>query len=88
MADEHTPGPWDVQPPFSGMPSRWLVTSADGVVCDLGLNCGPQPANAQLIAAAPEMLAALKAIAADASAYQWHGVVRALIAKAEGVTHG
>jgi hypothetical protein len=42
------------------MPSRYLVVCEEGVVCDLGLNAGPQPANAALIAAAPALLAELK----------------------------
>ena len=41
-------------------------------------------ANAHLIAAAPQMLEVLQAIAADASAYQWHATVTAIIAKAGG----
>jgi hypothetical protein len=41
-------------------------------------------ANAQLIAAAPALLDLLKHIRRDASAYQWHAVVDAAIARAEG----
>jgi len=38
-----------------------------------------------LIAAAPDLLELVQAIAADASAYQWHAAARAAIAKAEAL---
>lgn len=41
-------------------------------------------ADARLIAAAPDLYAVVKAIAEDASAYQWHAAARAALAKAEG----
>lgn len=58
----HTPGPWHVE---SG--THWLITSALGVVAKIGLDddgaTGPRytrDANAVLLAAAPELLQALK----------------------------
>lgn len=64
----HTPGPWTVK--ASDLPGSFLQivspsyrneTDAEHVVCELRMWCRPSPEdNASLIAAAPELLAALK----------------------------
>ena len=61
MAGQHTPGPWDV---YGGE----IGTAPDAtlaVVCALSGNDGDneEDANARLIAAAPDLLAALEALA-------------------------
>jgi len=63
----HTPGPW-----FCGRALRGgqecIVGDGDSVVCfmpDRTIGCTFIPANARLIAAAPELLEALQDIAAD-----------------------
>lgn len=72
----HTPGPWEWKHPFNWEGS-YILLGADGtVVCDDGSAYGEysreidpegdecNQANARLIAAAPELLAALKKISA------------------------
>jgi hypothetical protein len=83
----HTPGPW-----FSAATSTIghnVIVDADGFTI-----CSPSPmgaSNARLIAAAPDMLAALEAIAAETTGYDTEdlianiqGICRAIIAKAKG----
>ena len=54
---EHTPGPWEA---FNHQHAGWDITSTTGwIVDDCGVNGA---ANARLIAAAPELLAAIKAL--------------------------
>ena len=55
---ETTRGPWSVEGPEQGQPV-YSVWSADGRICEVGPNCGQQPSNARLIAAAPDLAAAL-----------------------------
>ena len=62
---QHTPGPWDVEPKGS----RHFVDGADGLTVAYLDRAGVREraeieANARLIAAAPELLAALESIAA------------------------
>lgn len=88
---QHTPGPWET----SRNGRDWVVCEggAGDMICDLA-GCGNDKHNARLIAAAPELLAALenarnvlaglasgdlKAITADSPAL---AQVRAAIAKA------
>lgn len=58
----HTPAPWSVK--ASGVEALRVVGSAGETVCGLPANVIPQPAerhaNANLIASAPAMLAALR----------------------------
>ena len=92
----HTPGPWrtagygyiesvaaDLPSESYGRPIAIPVPVAK-VVDHRQVSEGTKIANARLIAAAPDLLAVCKAIAADASAYQWHATINALIAKVEG----
>jgi hypothetical protein len=90
MPDTHTPAPWRYEPgtkTIRSVPANyWLasIDSWDGAV--------DHAANAQLIAAAPEMLAALKVAEAHLyDSWQNHAggsddleTVRNAIAKAEG----
>jgi hypothetical protein len=100
MSTKHTPGPWRVER-FGA-----VMAQADGRRCQVALVTGdPAPvsepddavatreANACLIAAAPEMLAALEALT-DPEGHIWHGTsgactgeckaVRVAIAQAKG----
>lgn len=101
---KHTPGPWSALTPDQfGRPVQadWVVAVGDAYIC-----VGPQwdeeyrdesLANARLIAAAPEMLEALKAVMDNESDWKWaqefggyvldddvREQVRAAIAKAKG----
>ncbi len=66
MKHTHTPGPWDVTMPggqtaFNGR--RITVTANGSIIADLDWNTPAEnQANANLIAAAPELLAALQAM--------------------------
>lgn len=77
---KHTPGPWIL----GGCSGRMITTPSgyrgDGFIADVDTK-----ANAQLIAAAPDMLEALKQVAEheDAGCYDMKKVLSA-IAKAEG----
>ncbi len=93
----HTPGPWASHP--SDQPDWWLVTAKSGRIV-ANVNCEscpdtdsapafvkmPAPANARLIAAAPELLAALELIHANAAeSAEWiRSRVATAIAKAGG----
>jgi hypothetical protein len=108
---EHTPGPWKYETriqrgtysqPVKGNPVRHYVTGhrpsqnfAEPLICNLGPTYDRAEANARLIAAAPDLLAALK-LANEMLNYLYHttdddppdnvdhGRVRVAIAKAEG----
>ncbi len=88
---QHTPGPWDVEPKGS----RHFVDGADGLTVAYLDRAGVREraeieANARLIAAAPDLLAALYLIATDQSAIysganaHIGNIARAAIAKATG----
>ena len=90
---KHTPGPWSVTETFCNNACNRLVvkrkTWGGEVVADLGEAPDANRANARLIAAAPELLAALRVIAEDGKRNGWipsfhWGEARAAIAKAEG----
>jgi hypothetical protein len=67
---QHTPGPWEVSELYAddeGQPELAIRAKINGMVCHPAAVClqfpnmpGMQMANARLIAAAPELLAALK----------------------------
>jgi hypothetical protein len=86
---EHTPGPWRY------MQGTHSVYTVDGKAIALaygprGIACGWRDANARLIAAAPDLLEALKRLCSHGTrdhaqiAADWD-FARAAIAKAEGV---
>jgi hypothetical protein len=97
--NKHTPGPWQWDgnvceyDPENEAP--WLVsdayavggeTSLSGVVLKGTINCQTE-ANARLIAAAPELLAALELFIADVQPWtdsERKSIARAAIAKATG----
>ena len=98
----HTPEPWVVMEHFSGgnLTQYWIISpNQHGMICRINVTdaCGdvinePTKANARLIAAAPELLAALKALAdyvfreeskQNICSSTWMDA-RAAIAKAEG----
>lgn len=96
MGDHHTPGPWHVGTGKAAV----VVYAADGyAIADAktyhGRHTAPAEANAALIAAAPDLLAALRTIMAPSPHYgatQAHrdhvaaarAAANAAIAKAEG----
>jgi hypothetical protein len=85
----YTPGPWHVGPHY-----KTDVESRHGRICECGITRGPQSeANARLVAAAPELLQALKGLAEwcednfageDSGPGMELNVAYATIAKAEG----
>jgi hypothetical protein len=96
----HTPGPWTVAPgwikegysyrvetvdSFTGKPAK-AGSPATSPVCNVHAKAiaGMAEANARLIAAAPDLLAALKSINLNDLTRESDAKVRAAIAKAEG----
>lgn len=92
---KHTPGPWRVFRSTDGRVIIGIGESDGGGITDAGFGTwrdgAEQEANAQLIAAAPELLAALKSLVAERKR-EWGGFghhpgdesANAAIAKAEG----
>lgn len=93
---KHTSGPWKFS--FESIDSEWaIVTTASGSIIANVNSDQRQKANARLIAAAPELLSALKGAAsaisralpflpADTEAHfsgEWLAEIREAIAKAE-----
>ncbi len=87
---KHTPGPWFCE----NGDNRWTIWDDEGMACICDVHAGIEPdpseANARLIAAAPDLLAACEALARsfDAVTYaawtpEMHAAVAA-IAKAKG----
>lgn len=74
MTATHTPGPWRVVHQMDG------AVHVDGLTCvaDLGDAGATREANARLIAAAPDLLAALQALDAAAFTEDRRGVLMAL----------
>lgn len=89
MQTQHTPGPWRAEYTNAAKQTYVAVSvheGANGSTAVIGQCAGPdKEANAHLIAAAPEMLAALK-VALTWSDEDWvgHEIVTAAIAKAVG----
>jgi len=54
----HTPGPWAIDAAPAG--SRITIQAGTLTVCEVGWPCRESEADARLIAAAPELLAALR----------------------------
>jgi len=95
MSAQHTPGPWAiiVDVPGAAVGYRAIVKNNDGQPGDI--ICNPSPmgeANARLIAAAPDLLAALQMVdriwsndqTANIDPESPLAIVRAAIAKATG----
>jgi hypothetical protein len=63
---KHTPGPWIIDPALE-LPLAVIADTEDGLgICELGTRTLETEANARLIAAAPDLLAALQTFAT------WH----------------
>ena len=80
MTLKHTPGPWRIVE-RDDHTEIWDTTELESTVCELPYINGPERANARLIAAAPEMLAALRGIERTAMAANGHGVICQLVLK-------
>lgn len=90
--EKHTPGPWSAAPVLSFGEFEIAGANKEEVALIYGYSGGDEPganpseANARLIAAAPELLEALKAVLDDKT--RTYAVrcmkARAVIAKAEG----
>lgn len=89
MNTKHTPGPWAARKDSSGKVTVYSTQVPGlGTICKLG--CWPiDEEDARLIAAAPELLEALKSIVdthfslADLTPQHWK-IAQAAIAKAQG----
>jgi 16S rRNA C1402 N4-methylase RsmH len=58
---KHTPGPWVIE---RDLGHTFIIAEAGGMCADLGVSSPSQDDNARLIAAAPELLEALKTLLA------------------------
>ena len=90
---QHTPGPWSVQNYPNSRQSR--VTAPGGVefleTANPGISTDTWNANLQLVAAAPELLVALRGLLNHLESWKtieveggWIAIAREAIAKAEG----
>ena len=94
MSAQHTPAPWSVEVDHSSNAPEFIRTYVDGEMYDLASvlcdETGNATANARLIAAAPDLLAALQNVAACFDANDPDSMAnamadaRAAIAKATG----
>lgn len=87
---KHTPGPWSAEPMEDGCSVAYRINDASGyeVAVTSGRDSdGEEAANARLIAAAPDMLAALKEardlLAGDLTGVEWKRACHAFVAKAD-----
>lgn len=82
----HTPGPWASKKIFTG---SYHIQAGEQVVAHAGYEDRAE-ANARLIAAAPDLLAALQGLLDGFSDYVGPNInaARAAIAKATGANHG
>jgi Asp/Glu/hydantoin racemase len=79
---KHTDGPWKFR--FESIDPEWaIVTTASGSIIANVNSDQRQKANARLIAAAPDLLAALKNAVAFPISGNWYEEAAAAIAKAE-----
>jgi hypothetical protein len=83
----HTPGPWEQDP--TGDLAWWFIGTADKVVCECvesdeltDLAPSESKANARLIAAAPDLLAALRDLLSDAASSGDPAIAEAIVANA------
>jgi len=91
MEAKHTPGPWHIAEygqDNDGNPKYYGIVRGDVTIANLGMstneNAKEKAANARLIAAAPDLLAAAKTITDCVALEQWMwDDLRAAIAKAE-----
>lgn len=97
MSTKHTSGPWQVYGPFN---ETTIVANVDideygmhtyDSICEVDDQNAQWPANARLVASAPELLAVLKLVLSDLVwgqerdiAPSVENVIREVVAKAEG----
>ncbi len=86
----HTPGPWSLHETISDTARYLYVRSESGIVAEV-TPLDEVDANARLIAAAPELLGALKEVLPLLAEFTWanswhnlYAIALAAIAKAEG----
>lgn len=94
MSSKHTPGPWDVHCGDTMWDYSIWSPGTETVVCTVdsnGQSAAECEANAMLIAAAPELLAALEGVMrcfayapGSKAEPEWYATVRTAIAKARG----
>lgn len=94
MSEKHTPGPWKLAEAVKGRYTKTNLRrirseregTEHGAVCEVyGIKDGTEAnANARLIAAAPEMLEALRVAEESVGDLKALEIVRAAIAKATG----
>ena len=92
MTTAHTPGPWETDEGQHDVPYQNIcITHGLNHICELWMDDAPveefnreQRANARLIAAAPDLLAALQNMVRVADSLAHVGAARAAIAKATG----
>jgi len=73
---KHTPGPWDISQGYIWASARKVANLSDGTAFEGAWTDPEQNANASLIAASPDLLAALRAVlplAQEAMAARRHG---------------
>ena len=87
MSEQHTPGPWVFRPDPNGKPHYWVKRDGGFVICRVS---GHGEADARLIAAAPELLAALESLLARSKQVPYQNwleedqeVARAALARAK-----
>lgn len=77
--DKHTPGPWTIKGTFSGLGGTAIAVCVDnGILAGVAERCEPAEAeaNARLIAAAPELLAAVQIVAAALRKVDGDGIAK------------
>ncbi len=79
--NKHTPGPWKAEP-FAGGWNVWPISSKKPDGSAIAYDC--TEADARLIAAAPDLLAALLALVERGTDSPEHMAAEAAIAKATG----
>jgi hypothetical protein len=85
MQANYTPGPWTIESGIS--PRVYLINSGRDAVGEIVYSETRRPADARLIAAAPDLLAALEFVAIDGNVEmpaETAAIVQAAINKARG----
>jgi hypothetical protein len=85
MKSNYTPGPWNIADGIS--PRVYLINSGRDAVGEIVYSETRRPADARLIAAAPDLLAALEFVAFDGNVEmpaETAAIVQAAINKARG----
>ena len=83
---KHTPGPWILEEDPDGIPWDKVKVSSNGYITVEGRTSGEAQANAQLIAAAPEMHDLLVYIKEKDCSLDVHHMICKLLKEIEGET--